>query len=248
MSVKLRRRIVNLCLSLLLFSLLAQAQIPATGFFQQADDFFSKHIRHGLLDYSFIKKSPGELQEIIAALANFDLKTLDDDNAEKAFWINGYNLLVIHSVVAHYPIKSPLEVPGFFDRAKHRVAGDSLTLNDIENNKLRKKYDDARLHFALVCAAKGCPELISQAYFAAKLDDQLDNQTRAALNSSKHVRVNPSTKKVLISEIFKWYETDFTMAGKTVIDYINQYRAEKIPADFSIDYIPYDWLLNGSSQ
>lgn len=250
-SLKLRRRIRqtrSLCLSLLLFSSLAQAQSPAARFFQQAGNFFSKDVHHGLVDYAAIQKNPGELQEIIAALANFDLKTLDGDNAEKAFWINAYNLLVIHSVVTHYPINSPMELPGFFDRAKHRVAGDSLTLNDIENNKLRKTYGDARIHFALVCAAKGCPELINRAYIAEKLDDRLDRQTRAALSNTKHVRVNPRAKEVLISEIFKWYEADFTIAGKTVIAYINQYRSEKIPADFSIGYIPYDWTLNDSSS
>lgn len=193
------------------------------------------------------KKNPRAINQLVAALADFDLKTLGGGHAPKAFWINAYNLVVIHSVVTHYPIKSPLEVPGFFDRAKHRVAGDSLTLNEIENLKLRKAYGDARIHFALVCAAQGCPELINQAYVAEKLEDQLEKQTRAALNQAKHVRVNPDAKKVLISEIFKWYEIDFTSNGKTVLDYINQYRLEKIPADFSISYIPYDWTLNDSS-
>jgi Protein of unknown function, DUF547 len=247
MLIMVMRRTRSFLFAALLLASPANAQNTFARFFQQANGFFSKHVRHGLVDYAAIKKSPDEINALVATLANFDLKISKGVDTEKAFWINTYNLLVIHSVVAHYPIKSPMEVPGFFDRAKHRVAGDSLTLNDIENNKLRKKYGDARIHFALVCAAKGCPELASRAYFAEKLGDQLDEQTHAALNSSKHVRVNPSTKNVLISEIFKWYETDFTMTRKTVIDYINQYRAEKIPADFSIDYIPYDWTLNDSS-
>jgi hypothetical protein len=234
--------------ALLFFASPALAQDHSARFFQQANGFFSKHVRHGLADYAAIKKNPGEINTLVAALANFDLKTLGGDDAEKAFWINAYNLLVIRAVVSHYPIKSPLEAPGFFDRAKHRAAGDSLTLNEIENIKLRKTYGDARIHFALVCAAQGCPELISRAYFAEKLDAQLDKQTRAALKNAKHVRINPGAKEVLISEIFKWYATDFTGAGKTVLDYINQYRTEKIPADFCIRYIPYDWTLNDFSS
>lgn len=232
---------------LLLLAPLAHAQGGPVNFFEQAGGFLSRHVHHGLVDYAAIKKNPRAINQLVTALADFDLKTLGGGHAPKAFWINAYNLVVIHSVVTHYPIKSPLEVPGFFDRAKHRVAGDSLTLNEIENLKLRKAYGDARIHFALVCAAQGCPELINQAYVAEKLEDQLDKQTRAALNQAKHVRVNPDAKKVLISEIFKWYEIDFTSNGKTVLDYINQYRLEKIPADFSIGYIPYDWTLNDSS-
>lgn len=238
----------SLFFAALLLASSGNAQIRSASFFQQANNFLGKHVRHGMVDYPAIKSNPDEIKALVAALAKFDLKTLSGNHAEKAFWINAYNLLVIHAVASHYPIKSPLDVPGFFDRAKHRLAGDSLTLNEIENNKLRKTYGEARIHFALVCAAKGCPELSSQAYIAEKLAAQLDKQTRAALNNAKHVRVNPNAKEVLISEIFKWYEIDFTKNGKTVLDYINQYRTEKIPADFSISYIPYDWTLNDSSS
>jgi hypothetical protein len=233
---------------LLFFAPLAHAQNHSARFFQRANDFFGRHVHDGLVDYAAIKKNPDEIKALVAVLANLDLRSLAGADAENAFWINAYNLLVIHSVVAHYPIKSPLEVPGFFDRAKHRVAGDSLTLNEIENVKLRKTYGDARIHFALVCAAKGCPELINRAYFAGKLDERLDIQTRAALNNDRHVRLNPGAKQVLVSEIFKWYEADFAAGGKTVLEYINQFRAEKIPVDFSIGFIPYDWTLNDSAQ
>ncbi|MCI0697837.1 DUF547 domain-containing protein [candidate division KSB1 bacterium] len=248
MSLMMMRLLRHVSFVLLFFASLIQAQHHSANFFQQADGFFSRHVRPGLVEYATIKKNPDELKALVVALANFDLKALGGGHAEKAFWINAYNLLVIHTVVTHYPIKSPMDVPGFFDRAQHRVAGDSLTLNEIENNKLREKYGDARIHFALVCAAKGCPELINQAYFAKDLGERLNIQTRAALNNFKHVRVSLATKQVLVSEIFKWYETDFTSKGKTVIDYINQYRSEKFPADFSIGYIPYDWTLNDLSS
>ena len=41
-----------------------------------------------------------------------------------------------------------------------------MTLNDLENERLRKPYNDPRIHFALVCAAKGCPGLSREAYAA----------------------------------------------------------------------------------
>lgn len=235
-------------LFLLFFAAFVNAQNHSAKFYSRAGSFFGKHVHDGRVDYAAIKKNRREMQEVISMLASFDLESLTDANGEKAFWINAYNLLVISSVVNRYPVKSPLDVSGFFDRAQHRVAGDSLTLNEIENDKLRKKYHDARIHFALVCAAKGCPTLLNQAYHSESLDEQLDLRARATLNDAAYVRVNPGARKILLSEIFRWYAADFTSGGRTVIDYINQYRTEKIPFDFSIDLIPYDWNLNASSE
>lgn len=235
-------------LFLLILAAFVNAQNPSAKFYSQTSSFFGKYVHEGRVNYAAIKKNPRAMQEIITTLANFDLKSLTDANGEKAFWINAYNLLVISSVVSRYPVKSPLDVSGFFDRAKHRVAGDSLTLNEIENDKLRKKFNDARIHFALVCAAKGCPTLLDYAYLSENLDEQLDLRAQATLNYAAYVRVNSGARKVLLSEIFRWYEADFASGGRTVIDYMNQYRTEKIPIDFSIDLIPYDWTLNASSE
>lgn len=235
-------------LFLLFFAAFVNAQTHSAKFYSRASSFFGKYVHDGRVDYAAIKKNPRAMQEVISTLASFDLESLTDANGEKAFWINAYNLLVISSVVSRYPVKSPLDVSGFFDRAQHRVAGNSLTLNGIENDKLRKKYNDARIHFALVCAAKGCPTLLNQAYHSESLDEQLDLRARATLNDAAYVRANPGARKILLSEIFRWYEADFASGGRTVIDYINQYRTEKIPIDFSIDLIPYDWTLNASAE
>jgi hypothetical protein len=137
-----------------------------------------------------------------------------------------------------------MDVAGFFDKTKHLVAGETLTVNDIENTKIRKKSDDPRIHFALVCAAGSCPPLINEAYFADKLDRQLDERTKANLNDDTFIRVDKETKKVYLSEIFKWYKDDFIPDGKTLLQFVNQYRLQKIPEDFSVDYYTYDWRLN----
>ena len=215
----------------------------ASDFFMEADMFFSKHVKDGSVAYKAIRKNPGQLKILVSAIGIFDLKNADR-NMEMAFWINAYNILVIQSVVNNYPLKSPLDVKGFFDTQKHLAANEKLTLNEIENKKLREKFGDARIHFVLVCAAQSCPAIINQAYFSAKLDEQLDVRTKANLNDDNFIQVDSNAKKVAISEIFKWYEEDFATDRNTVLQYINQYRNKKIPGDYEVGFYQYDWSLN----
>ena len=150
---------------------------------------------------------------------------------------------MIKSVIDNYPLKSPVDVNGFFDKTKHSVGGKKVTLNDIEHKLLRGQFNDARFHFVLVCAGLGCPPIIAQAYMPTTLDKQLDTQTRIALNNDNFIKVNAKKKRVELSEIMKWYKEDFTQNGNE-IDFINKYRKEKIAAKSKISYYPYDWRLN----
>ena len=75
------------------------------------------------------------------------------------------------------------------------------------------------------------------------LSDQLENQTKIALNGD-FLRVNTKNKRVEASQIMEWYKEDFTMNGKSEIDFINIYRTDKIPSNFKLKYFPYDWKIN----
>jgi len=238
------KKIKGVYLLLLCWLPLAYSQPTASKFFVEVDEFLKKHVNEGRVNYTAIKQNSTEIKALVSVLNKFDLKNLSDANTELAFWINAYNILVIHAVVANYPIQSPVEVKGFFDTQKHTVAGELLTLNDIENKKVRQKFKDARIHFALGCAARSCPPIINEAYFGDKLDAQLNARTRANLNDPKFIRVDKTAKKAYLSEIFRWYESDFSASGKTVLEYINLYRADKIPNTYAVDYYKYDWSLN----
>ncbi len=133
---------------------------------------------------------------------------------------------------------------GFFDADEFEVSTSSYTLDALEKEELFKAYPDPRFHFVLVCAAAGCPALIDRAYRGGTLEAQLNEQTRLALNSERHVRVDAASGEVHISEIFSWYETDFTRDGSSVLDFINRYRDARLPAGLKVSYIPYDWTLN----
>lgn len=239
--MKLLKFAFSICLIIL--SLQSQAQ-ELSNFFTQTDAFLKQNVKNGLVNYQGIKGNSTDLDKLIQQIETQKLagKTALE---KKAFYINAYNILVIKSVVANYPLKSPLDVAGFFDVKKHKIAGENLTLNDIENKKLRAIYNDARIHFVLVCAAKGCPKIVNYAYLPEKLNVQLNIRTRFAINNSNFIRVDKSNKKVLVSEIFKWYEKDFlSKATPNIIAYLNQFRKEKIAPEFSMDYYTYDWKLN----
>jgi hypothetical protein len=220
------------------------AQTTLNNFLDDTDRILNNYVKNGRVDYRLINENRTELDRLINSIEKFDLSSISNPNDIKAFWINAYNLLVIHSVIERYPIKSVKEVSGFFDLNKHNVASESLTLNEIEQNKLLKEFGDARFHFVLVCAAIGCPQITNTTYRPGSLDEQMDHRTKISLNDDFHVSVDDLSKEVKISELFKWYKKDFIEDEKNVIHYINQYREQKIPEDYSISYITYDWSLN----
>ncbi|SIS41863.1 Protein of unknown function, DUF547 [Zobellia uliginosa] len=213
-----------------------------TDFFTKADAFFKANVSNGRVHYRAIKENPSDLNELLEEAKHI---TVSETNANEyqAFYINGYNLLVIKGVIDNYPLRSPLDVGGFFDGKKYEIGGKKTTLNDIENKLLRAKFpEEARFHFVLVCGGLGCPPIIAEAYLPTTLDAQLDKQTRLALNDLQFIQLNKN--KVRVSQIFEWYKGDFTQNGQGLIDFINKYKTEPLPEKTKVSYYPYDWTLN----
>ncbi|WP_299250727.1 DUF547 domain-containing protein [uncultured Lacinutrix sp.] len=212
-------------------------------FFKQADAFFKANVLNGKVAYDAIKKVRSSLDEVLKTADGISV-TKSDTKDYQAFWINAYNLSVIKGLIDNYPAKSPLDDKGFFDKTKHSLGGKSIVLNDIEHKLLRAQFKDPRYHFVLVCGAVGCPPLISKAYMPNTLEAQLQKQAELALNGTYFIKVNAKKKRVEGSKILEWYKEDFTMNGKTEIEYINTIRKEKIPADYKLTYFEYDWKIN----
>lgn len=210
-------------------------------FFEKTNTFLNANVKNGGVAYKQIHENPKALNELLDLAKNAKVD-VSNPATYQAFWINAYNLAVIKGVVDNYPIKSPLDKSGFFDSITYQLAGRSVTLNEIENTLLRAQFNDARVHFVLVCGAVGCPPLINSAYLPSTLEDQLNTQTTKALNGS-FLKVNSKKKRVEGSEILKWYREDFVQNG-TEIDFINQYRTEKIPNNYKLTYFSYNWNLN----
>jgi len=226
-------------------SLFGQSSYFEDGtFFDEVNAIMQAHVKDGAFDYAALAKDPDMFLNIMGRVdqANFDGWKPD---TKKAFLINAYNLTVVKSVLLEYPINSTQEIPGFFTEKEHMIAGEMMTLNYLENEIIRPQYNDARVHFALNCGAKGCPEIVNEAYFPSRLDEQLDLCTTKKLNEADFVRFDNDKRKLQLNQIFDWYGKDFGSNKKEIIGFINKYRTEKIPNDYGINFYPYDWVLNG---
>ncbi len=222
---------------LVLISLSTFGQDPMEDFYNKTDAFMNDFATNDLVQYKRIKENPIQLNELIKAINEFYPE--GDDTGLKAFYINAYNLLVIKQIVDLYPIASPNDVPGFFNETKFQIGPKNVTLNELENDILRKEFKDPRLHFALVCGALGCPPIGDFAYRPNNLDKQLDVQTKKALNSNF---IYEKDGKIQLSQIFNWYKEDFG-SKEEMLAFINSYRDVAFSSK-SINHYPYDWRLN----
>lgn len=228
------------CLSVIVgFSNAVQSQ----DFFSEANSFFKQNVKGGKVDYASIKANPEKLNALVQMIEHQNLAGKKSD-FKKAFYLNAYNISTINGIVQEYPVVGPMKIDGFFDKKTHKIAGKSTTLNQLENDIIRPTFKDARIHFALVCAAKGCPQIANFAFVPSKVHSQLDSQAKRALNNNYFIRVDAEKSKVAYSQLFDWYKADFVSEASSIVDYINKYRTNKIPTSYSTGTYTYDWNLN----
>lgn len=224
----------------------ASVSYVVPDFYTSLTNLLQQHVQQGQVNYKTLLQHKKQLQQLVQQLGDYDVSQASASE-RKAFYLNAYNVLVLQQVLQHYPVKSVMDIPGFFDKTRFKIAGQQLTLNDLESKKLREPFEDARVHFALVCAAMSCPPLRNEAYMPAAVEQQLEDQTRHTLQHPQFIKVQPGGKRVLVSEIFKWYRPDFLAEASSVLNYINQYRQEPIPVAYTLAYYPYNWQLNDTS-
>lgn len=209
----------------------------------------------GLVDYAALKAHPGDLDRYLddsAAVSRQDFSSWSREQ-RLAFLINLYNASTLRLIVDHYPLKSIKDIgnilKGPWDQEVVRLFGKAVTLNTLEHKIIRPDYQEPRVHFALVCAAMGCPPLRGEPYVAAKLDAQLDDQGRIFLSTTRKNRVDSAAKIIYLSPIFKWYAEDFDKKAGGVQDSVRPYfpeaAAKSLAADrYKVRYTDYDWSLN----
>jgi Protein of unknown function, DUF547 len=221
----------------------ASKAAPIDDFFLKSDTFFKTFVINNKVDYASLKYNSDLLNETLTIAQTINLEN-QDAKIFKAFWINSYNLIVIKGIVDKYPVKSALDLKGFFDRNTFRVANQDMTLKQIENFVLKSTFKDPFINFVLVCAANGCPPLLNEAYKPETLDRQLLERTKLSLNNPDYVKVNDVTKTVEVSQIFEWYKEDFIDKERKILDFINKFRDQKIDETYMVGYYKYDWTLN----
>ncbi|HZH01920.1 MAG TPA: DUF547 domain-containing protein, partial [Flavisolibacter sp.] len=201
-----------------------------------------------MVNYKGFKQDKGELDSYLKLLSDNPPQSNWSENDQKAFWINAYNAFTVALIVKHYPVKSIKDIGGKIYKVNTpwdirfiTIGGKKYDLNNIEHGILRKKYNDPRIHFALVCASISCPRLRSEAYTGAQLDAQLEDDGRDFLADKSKNRI--TAERADLSKYFSWYKGDFTKNG-SLVDFINKYSQTKINSNTKIGSIEYNWNLN----
>ncbi|HRI28472.1 MAG TPA: DUF547 domain-containing protein [Chitinophagales bacterium] len=170
---------------------------------------------------------------------------------QMAYWINAYNAFTIALIIKNYPIQSIKNItrgPNIpfvnspWDIQFITIENRLYDLNAIEHQILRGYFKDPRIHFAINCASKSCPNLMPQAFTAQNLNAQLDSAARFFLADTTKNKITPHA--VQLSKIFSWFKADFTRHHSSLIGYLNQYAPITINPSASVSYMEYNWQLN----
>ena len=216
------------------------------------DGLLTEHVSaDGWVDYSAFKKDTILLQKYLDLLSsNPPNEATWTKNEQLAYWINAYNAFTVKLIVDNYPIKSITElhpqpyipmVNTVWHRNFFKIGGTTMNLDAIEHKILRKKFNEPRIHFAIVCASYSCPKLRNEAFTGDKVEAQLKDQAMNFINDPKRNIIQKD--KIKLSKIFKWFNRDFTK-NESLISFLNQYSEVKIDKDATIGYMKYNWSLN----
>ncbi len=209
-----------------------------------------------LFDYAAISSNTDDLAKLGAYLN--DLQGHDPGEYSRAeqmaFWINLYNALTVHVVLSEYPVDSIREIhegvipnAGPWGDVHAEVNGRGLTLDNIEHGILRPLWRDQRIHYAVNCAAYGCPHLLKNAFTAANTESLLEQGAHEYVNSFRGVDF-VDDEFLVLSSIYDWYAEDFGNTEESIVAHLVEYADEELALRLegfagSIDY-EYDWSLN----
>jgi hypothetical protein len=235
------------------------------------DQLLDLYVRGGDVYYRAIKSEWAKLDGYVSQLATASVEKAPRDE-QIAFWLNAYDALVLRTVIDHYPIqgrsseypaRSIRQIPGAFERLTHRVAGRTLTLDQIEQSIL-SGFHDPRLFFAIGRGAVGSGRLRSEAFTAARLEEQLAEVAAECVSRAQCISIDRENGKVGLSAIFSWREKEFAAAyadkapaafaarspiERAAIAFVmpkllgieKEYIAKNT---FQVAYTPFDWTLN----
>ena len=230
----------------------------------------------GMVYYVGLKRDRRKLDQYVRNIGSLKRSVYEkwEEPAKVAFWVNAYNALTLKVIIDNYPIKASFfrsmtypsnsirQISGVWKKIKFRVMGRDMTLDQIEHSTLRAKFNEPRIHMALVCAAMSCPPLRNEPYEGDKLQEQLDDQARKFLADSSKFKIDRRANTVRLSKIFDWFGKDFVKNHKprtgfaghdeqvaAPLNYFSGYLSDQNAAylrgsKYSVKFLDYDWTLN----
>lgn len=242
------------------------------GMHAALDAVLDMYVREGLVYYRALARERGRLDRYISGLdvppGAYDGWTRE---TQGALWLNAYNALVLRTVINAYPIRgksadypsdSIRQIPGAFDARRHRVAGRTVSLDEIEKEIL-PAFDDPRMYFAIGRGTIGGGRLRSEAFTPARLEQQLASVAAECVTRYECFRYEPSTDRVEASAIFGWRDQAFIRAypgdaerfttrspiERAVLQLVFPHvlpgeREGLLRNTFTMSYQTFDWRLN----
>jgi hypothetical protein len=202
-------------------------------------------LEDGGIDFVSLRSDPQDLEAYVTWVATHGPRTtpalFPTQTARLAYYINAYNAVAMYQVVT--TPHRPEQRVRFFLLTAVVIDGRRTSLYRLENAVIRP-LGEPRVHFALNCMVRGCPRLPREPFDPARLDAQLERETRRFLNESRNVQVDPPLRLVRVNSILHFYHEDFLAQGPSLVAYLNRYRDEPIPEDYAVRFIPYDWTLH----
>lgn len=210
----------------------------------------------GRVSYKTLKQREHQLDAVVAEWATKDLAQASKAD-QLAFWVNAYNALTLAVVVDNPSIKSikELDEGEVWKRRTFVVAGESLTLDEIEHQRIRP-LGDGRIHAVLNCASRGCPPLPAEPLLGESIEEQLNAASKRWVATNAFVI---RERTIFLSPIFKWFSGDFASYRKGPIANVNEAQVRGLwfiatfagPDTADLGYMPvkwdtYDWSLNSA--
>lgn len=204
----------------------------------------------GWVDYQGIKNAEPRLQTYLDSIAAADPDALGRDD-RLALLINAYNAFTLKLILEHYPLRSVKDVSAAerWDAVRWNLGGRTVSLGQIEHELIRPHFVEPRIHFALVCAAVGCPPLRNEAYTGARLEEQLSQQTTYVHEHDTWFQYRSGGRQLKLTQLYSWYGNDFVQSAGSVLEFVAQHspvlrrdiERGHVP---TVEWLDYDWTLN----
>ena len=219
------------------------------------DAILKKYVKGDFFDYASLRKNAEDMAQFEAFMrwqAGADVKAMPRAD-QIAFYINAYNSCCIKAIIDHYPVHSPKDIDGFFDKIKFTVGGEELTISAIEYERLIANYKDMRAHFAVVCADRGCLPIKGSAWTGDALDTDLEAAAKKFVSDERQFKVDRDRKEIQISKIFEWYGEKFTKDPDRPAEKPELFLARWVGDDvrkmlesgeYKLKIIEWEWTLN----
>lgn len=258
------RRIAWVLIAMAVFTAGTATVSAAEPDYKLWQDLLSKHYDPARgMDYKGLKQDKATRDRLRQQMAAVDVGSLSRPE-QLAYWINLYNISTVNVVAESYPVDSirdistdPIVRLNVFKKPNVQVKGGTMSLDDVENKKIREVFKDPRIHFAINCAAESCPPIRPEPFTGARIDQQLDDQARRFLNGPQGVRIEKNGDEVVlhVTKIMDWFADDFEKWGGGRVAFLRKY----LPADkqkqidvargkVELEFQDYSWDLNDTSR